>query len=95
MTNFRFIPGDLILAQEAGLILHGIWSQWDFENECSLPEGVDRIWNAEQKKEEIVWSKTGDPYDPLIPSPTVSTLGRTLSQLRRKTSRQGQIRPSS
>jgi hypothetical protein len=77
-----FLRG-LRVSQEAGLLLYELWCQWDFTSDCPLPDGVERVWNAESNTEELLWKKTGDPYSPSAPvTPPVSGLTRTLTQLR-------------
>lgn len=46
----------------AGNIMKDIWRKWDVNNDIPLPAGVQRVWNGETKKSEVLYVKTRLPY---------------------------------
>ncbi|KIM20389.1 hypothetical protein M408DRAFT_334001 [Serendipita vermifera MAFF 305830] len=44
------------------IIMRDIWRKWDIEKDIPFPEGVERMWNKETKKSEVLYAKTRLPY---------------------------------
>lgn len=60
---------------EMATLIGDIWRKWDIIGDCSLPSGVERVWNDDRKYSEIVWKKTSQSYSSRSPpiSPTSSS----------------------
>jgi len=52
------------LTQEKGAarVIKSIWSKWDIENDCPLPEDVERVWREGGANSGVVWKKCGSLY---------------------------------
>lgn len=47
-------------------IMKDVWRKWDIKKDCPFPEGVERMWNEEAKKSELLYEKTRLPYVSLL-----------------------------